>query len=1063
MPTESSCIKFKSCTSLKSLSLKFFLCLGLSLAFISQSTGQQTYYESSSVDIIIDRIQALESVRDPKCYATASRLEDFIYGTPLDEGARNLKISIQKEIGMYLREKGSIVAQMAGLDSVNYRIAVSLIDSMTVIGRMKNGDYFVGIDSVSRIIKLLDFQQYSSVAYSYRALLSVEQDILFAQSKVKIKPISDAAIGVMRRYLDIMTLASLQIADELARKEESHIITSPMYREAWTQLLRGSRNTGELFSYNYPSVNNVDHAQSQQITKRIISQKLAAYDEYNNLSQSVFLRNIQVYFARQMWPTDPDTSDQLRSYFLESLIEFTKQLMNSSQQVAASREEPIIRVEDIQQALKPYMPFAVNNWEDVIFFPNNVEGRITIESYDLDAFRDGGIHWRILDYAISDPNMQKMALDPHAAELVVEAVAQLGVLVLRMAGEASHEAGKGVLDIVDMESGFSRLQNLINTYASFPEAGTNMELSIKSSDAGTSSEGTFKDITLSSGVHFQHKSADWLSRYIRSYVFQSEENIARLSVPPAFGGSGIAAEDLNNDGWEDLIILGGLGNKVYLNRKDGRFMEAQEEFDINYWDDSIDSHGEPRQPIVADFDNDGFQDVFITYVNGHHQFFQNIDGERLENISNQVALDGTGKVAGPATALDFDRDGLLDLFIGYFGNYVKGELPTLSRHNQNGMPNKLYRNLGNFTFEEVTFTKDSLTDNGWTQACGHTDINQDGYQDIIVGNDFGVNRYYLYDPEQGFVEMSKQWKTDKPSYTMNVGIGDINNDQHPDLYISNIVVMQKEEKYISPNEETTMKFDPTKMAAMRTVEANDLFLSNTAGGQFKDYTLSDAVGRGVSSTGWSWDADFFDYDNDGDEDLYCLNGMNDFRVYSSENPAYYADTDKSKQIAYAESDREKNVFFVNENGTLENRAEELGVDLLSNSRSASYLDFDRDGDLDIVINNYHDAARLYENNLENAGNWLKIKLEGDPGEGVTRDAIGSSIVVDSEHHSGLWREVHSTTGYLSVHPKEQHIGLGKDKKATIRIKWANGKESGPLQVEANRAYLIKYPDQVILN
>ena len=1018
---------------------------------------------NGNVDQIIDRIQALESVRDPKCYATASRLEDFIYGTPLDEGARNLKISIQKEIAMYIREKGSEIAQMAGLDSVNYRIAVSLIDSMTIIGRMKNGDYFVRVDSTNRIIKLLDFQQYSSVAYGYRALLAVEQDLLFSPSKSKMKPVSDGAIEMIRRYLDIMTLTSLQIADELARKEESHLITSPMYREAWTYLLRGSRNAGELFSYAYPKVDQVDHDQAQKIIKRIIRQKLAAYDEYNNLSQSVFLRNIQVYFARQMWPTDGDTSDQLRSYFLESLIEFAKQLMVNSQQVAASREDPILRVEDVQQALEFFMPFAVNNWEDVIFFPNNIEERITIESYDLDAFRDGGIHWRILDYAISDASMQKIALDPHAAELVVEAVAQLGVLVLRLAGEASHKAEKSVLDLADMESGFMRLQHLINTYESFPETGSTSISSIKSSDEGSGAQGVFQDVTQSTGIVFQHRSADWLSRYIRSYVFKSDENLARLSIPPAFGGSGIAAEDLNNDGWEDLVILGGLGNKVYLNQKNGRFKEAREGFDIDYWNDSINSHGEPRQPIVADFDNDGYQDIFITYVNGQHQFFQNMKGERLENVSNKAALDGTGKVAGPATALDFDRDGLLDLFIGYFGNYVEGELPTLSRHNQNGMPNKLFRNLGNFTFEEVTFTKDSLTDNGWTQACGHTDINQDGYQDIIVGNDFGVNRYYLYHPEEGFVEMSKQWKTDKPSYTMNVGIGDINNDQHPDLYISNIVVMQKEEKYISPNEETTMKFDPDKMAAMRTVEANDLFLSNTQDGHFKDYTLSDAVGRGLSSTGWSWDADFFDYDNDGDEDLYCLNGMNDFRVYSSENPDYYADTDKSKQIAYAESDREKNVFFVNENGTLENRAEELGVDLHSNSRSASYLDFDRDGDLDIVVNNYHDAAIVYENRMEDAGNWLKIKLEGDPEAGVTRDAIGSSIILDSEHHKGLWREVHSTTGYLSVHPKEQHLGLGRDKKATIHIKWANGRKSGPLEVEANNSYLVKYPDQLIIN
>jgi hypothetical protein len=269
--------------------------------------------------------------------------------------------------------------------------------------------------------------------------------------------------------------------------------------------------------------------------------------------------------------------------------------------------------------------------------------------------------------------------------------------------------------------------------------------------------------------------------------------------------------------------------------------------------------------------------------------------------------------------------------------------------------------------------------------------------------------------------------------------------------------MQKDEKYVSPNENTTMKFDPKKMANIRTVEANDLFISNSSGEALSNYAISKDVGRGYSSTGWSWDADFFDFDNDGDDDLYCLNGMNDFSVYGTENPFYYSDEDEAKNITYAESKREKNVFFVNENGELINRADELGTDILSNARSAAYLDFDNDGDLDIVINNYHDKANFLRNEInENA--WLKIELIGSPQDSVNRDAIGATIIVNSENHKGLWREIHSTDGYLSSHPKVQHFGLGKDKFVEAIIRWPNGKEVRIKNLESDRHYKISYPD-----
>ena len=723
-------------------------------------------------------------------------------------------------------------------------------------------------------------------------------------------------------------------------------------------------------------------------------------------------------------------------------------------------QHQIIRVGDVHSALYSFLPYSTNYFEDVVFFPASPSDKKTIEAYDLDAFRDSGFHWRILGYALDDLEDSTLrSIDPNAVEQLVEGIAQMGVLVLRLAGEHSHIQNKNVLDIDDINEGFSMVQQSILNYDFNSDPLPSTE--ITSASSPSSKVYGFVDITHAAGIEFEHKSSDWLNRFIRSYSISEEEGVIKLAIPPAFGGSGVACEDINNDGLADILLLSGSGNKLYLNTSNGNFTDITQTSGINSSGNGHESLGEVRQPIIADFDNDGLQDIFITYVNESHKMYKNLNGTRFSDQSKKSNLGGENAVAGPATAFDYNNDGLLDILIGYFGNYIDGTLPTLSRDNKNGAPNKLFKNLGGFVFEEVQFTDNKYSNTGWTQAIGHADIDQDGLQDIIVGNDFGKNKYYLNQKDGVFVEVSRGLGTDKPSYTMNIGITDINGDLFPDFYISNIVVMQKDEKYVSPNEDTEMKFDPLKMANIRTIEANDLFLSQIEDNELRSYQLSTNVGRGYSATGWSWDADFFDFDNDGDEDLYCLNGMNDFSVYSSENPFYYERAKGTKTVQYAQSSRERNVFFVNEGGQLINKANELGADLNSNARSAGYLDFDNDGDLDILINNYHEKATLLENKTPDSNNWIKIKLIGNPDVNVNRDAIGSSIILNSQNHKNIWREIHSTTGYLSVHPKEQHFGLGNDNYVSIEIRWSNGEVYSIKNLKANSVYEIRYPDSVV--
>lgn len=1032
-------------------SYRYLLSSLLCLSFVTAYYGQAK--DAAGVQHIIDKIKALESQRDAKCYATANRLEDFMYGTPLDDEARNVRIDIQKDFIFYLKQQASERAISKSHDSILLDDLKAVIDTIFYYGRIKNGDWFIGIQDGYLPIPEVDMRQYSSVSYVYRSLLSVEQDLFFLPES-NIIPLAGETVEPLYQFVNLITLATLKIADASARGNNKKQIGRQDIIDSWVILLEQSK--GKLNSFEYPELSKKYSTSASDLVRKIIQQKQESYLNYNQLNASVFLRNIQVYFAKQMWPSDEVLSKQLKDYFLESLIDFTEELIKESEKTARLNQSILIRLNHVQEALELFMPFSINQFEDVCYFPALEEKSITIESYDLDAFRDSGIHWQILGYALDDlASNQHLSLDPNAAELIVEGIAQMGVLVLRMAGTESKLIGKTKLDKEDFDIAFRQIQKNIVDYSTIDLTNTsnNQIQYIEPSEI----KGKFIDVTNKSGIDFTHKSSDWLNRSIRSYVYSSEENTAKMAIPPAFGGSGVAAEDLNNDGYCDILILGGFGNHLYLNQSDGSFVRSELSDDLSSWNEAIRSFGEPRQPIIADLDNDGYKDVLITYVNESHRLYKNLEGKGFLDVTETAGLGGQGQVAGPATCFDYDNDGRLDLFIGYFGNYLTGSLPTLSRYNQNGDANRLFRNTGNLTFEEVEFNHER--NNGWTQAMGHSDLNQDGLQDIIVGNDFGVNEYYVNLGNGEFREQSSEYGTDKPSYTMNVGVADLNRDQFPDLYISNIVVMQKDEKYVSPNEETTMKFNPEKMKHIRTVEANDLFISNVEGENLVRFDLSDNVGRGYTSTGWSWDADFFDYDNDGDEDLYCLNGMNDFSVYSTENPAYYGG-EEGVSVEYADSHREKNVFFVNEQGVLINQAAELGADLLSNSRSASYLDFDNDGDLDIIINNYHDKGVLLRNNQETDNNWIKIELEGDPDQQVNRDAIGATIILNSENHKNIWREIHSTDGYLSVHPKVQHFGVGKDKSADIKITWPNGEEVEIKGLIVDKSYKIGYPDLV---
>lgn len=1003
----------------------------------------------SALDGILADIQTLEGNSDPKCYATASRLEDFMYGTPLTDEARFQKNRLQKRLaGLVWRRAGE------GAGTVSAGQIDAAFNDFVSFSQAAGGAHTLGFPSSAEItISATDLRQYGSIAYSLRAILAVQQDSIMMPGETPLPPLSAEAREVLKRKMDLATLALLQEADAYARAHDRYEIDLANINRAWLALFQLNESEAA------PVVAEVRLSEVKPpLMDQIIQQKVSSYEKYNQVSNQLFVRNMQVYFARLSWPQDKEEAEVFRDGFIEALVGYAIEMYKGTVEVAVSNGQPVIQEAHVAHFVQHFTPYTVNEYEDVTYFPRLPGREVTMEAYDLDAFRDSGVHWVYLGEALDSPEIEGyLDVDPFAAELMAENVAQFGVLLLREAGLEGAKTGQERLSLELLATAMQTIQQKINdTVAGRSVSGAKAAELVSRDDpenAAGNASAWFTDVTAESGAQSMHRTSSWLNRLMRSYL-QKDDNTGIITIPPAFGGSGVAVGDIDNDGLDDILILSGLGNRLFMNEGGGRFSDATEASGLVFTRHEDNRPGEPRQPIIADLDNDGLQDIVITYVDDDHRVYRNLGDEKFQDMTEKAALGGKGLVGGPATVFDYDNDGLLDIYVAYFGDYIHGVLPTLSRYNENGLPNKLFRNMGGFEFKEVDA---GVSDTGWGQALTHTDFNTDNLQDLIVGNDFGTNTYYQNLGNGKFRDVSAELGVDKPSYTMNISLADLNADRIPDVYISNIVTMNKDEKYVLPNADTQMKFNLEKLANLRVVDANDLFISEKpAQGEIRYQLNRELVGRGYNSTGWSWGAGFFDADNDGDDDLYVLNGMNEFNIYSSQN-TYAEPGTEAKTNQYMPVDtKESNVFFVNSGGKLNNASERSGLDLLGNSRSAAYFDYDDDGDLDIILNNYHQSSNLYRNNADRLGtHWIKLKLQGDPEQAVNRDAIGARVLFTLPDGSTIWREVHGSGAYLTVQSKTIHAGLGKMDRVDVEVTWPGGRTQVVKNLEANQTHTIE--------
>jgi len=376
------------------------------------------------------------------------------------------------------------------------------------------------------------------------------------------------------------------------------------------------------------------------------------------------------------------------------------------------------------------------------------------------------------------------------------------------------------------------------------------------------------NMRFSANKHWQFDSFELLS--FDSLVAE-KDLFSEVAVPAGIGATlptygtpensgfvwhGAAAADFDNDGWIDLFVIGANRNYLYLNTGKGNFRDASEEAGVK-----ILASG--TAPLVFDYDNDGDSDVFISSV-GQQILLQNSlkQNGKLEftdvSLEANVAKDSIGF---SAVAGDVNADGFLDVYVTSYNRY--GQItPDSWFRATNGTPNLLFINQGNGSFKEEA-GKWRVDDKRWSYAAEFADVNADGKIDLYVANDFGEKALYINKGDR-FVDEAAERGVLDPGNGMGVSFGDYNNDGLLDVHASNM-------SSTAGNRILTRLFpnSSAKDNVLKKLAAGNNLFENTGDGKFKDVTAE----VGGFSGGWAWGGGFIDFDNDGWEDIYTPNGF----------------------------------------------------------------------------------------------------------------------------------------------------------------------------------------------
>jgi hypothetical protein len=513
-------------------------------------------------------------------------------------------------------------------------------------------------------------------------------------------------------------------------------------------------------------------------------------------------------------------------------------------------------------------------------------------------------------------------------------------------------------------------------------------------------------------------------------------------------GASVSIVDFDRDGWPDIYVTNsaeGSKNHLYRNMHDGTFKDVAEELGVA--DVNQRGTGVSMGAVWGDYDNDGYEDLFLIKW-GRPELFHNDRGHGFTRVSEQAELPPWIN-ANTAVWFDYDGDGLLDLFVGgYYPEdvdlwHLKNTrmMPDSFEYAKNGGRKYLFHNLGNGKFEEVS-AKIGIDSRRWALASSAADLRGTGHPDLFVANDYGVSELYLNDGKR-FHEAGQQTGVGfAPKSGMNVAFGDILNDGHFAVYVSNI----------------------SENGAL--IQGNNLWVPKE--GAPANTVLFENLARdmGVELGGWSFGAQFGDLNNDGTLDLYLTNGYvsldrtrsywYDFTKIAGGNSSIIGDArdwpamDGRSLSGY----QQKHVWLNDGAGRFVDVAQAVGVTDTYDGRAVAMADLWNRGVLDVIVANQRGPLLLYRNTVAPGNHWIEFDLRGSSSN---RSAIGAQVELAWNDQKQI-QEVSGGSGFSAQNDRRLHFGLGKNvqlKSAVIR--WPSGKVQRIDSLVPDKLYTVEEP------
>jgi len=559
-------------------------------------------------------------------------------------------------------------------------------------------------------------------------------------------------------------------------------------------------------------------------------------------------------------------------------------------------------------------------------------------------------------------------------------------------------------------------------------------------------------------IHFQNTLEEGLNTNVLMYEY-------------FYNGGGVATGDFNGDNLIDIYFTSNMGeNKLYLNKGNLQFE------DVTQISKAGGRPGPWKTGVThADVNGDGKLDLYICYsgtlpeAKRQNQLFIN-KGNNADNIpifEEQAAKYGLNSPAfsNQGYFFDYDRDGDLDMLLL---NHNPKSLPVLNEvstakmlktaDNLRGL--RLFQQT-NGKFQDVTekagISGSSLS---YGLGIGMADINQDGWPDFYVSNDYTIPDYLYINNQNGtFTDRLGENMGHISQFSMGNDVADINNDGLADVFTLDMLPEDNHRQKMLVAPDNYAKFDLNIRSGFHHQYMRNMLQLNNGNETFSE------IGQlaGIDKTDWSWAALLADYDNDGWKDLYVTNGYH--RDYTNMDFIKYMDDfvaskgrlkreDVMELINNIPASDVVNYVFNNQNGlSFENKTQAWGMNQKANSNGAAYADLDNDGDLDLIVNNINKPAFIYQNKTnEKQKNYLQVSLKG---EGQNTQGIGAKITISTNRQIQT-KEQFTAKGYLSSVSPTIHFGLGNQTKIDeLTINWQNGKQEKLTDIAANQILVLK--------